>query len=120
MESEERNDFGPGPTPALANCRIFPAPRAGFKRGQRSFAAGRVDGAVDVLQRRGDRLAVLIGGKLQGLCRKRWTMQVSLWSERRGDLALASWSRAGRGYLVIGRIPEERALELAQGLEKRV
>lgn len=43
-----------------------------------------------------------------------------LWSERRGDLALASWSRAGRGYLVIGRIPEERALELAQGLEKRV
>jgi anti-sigma factor RsiW len=43
-----------------------------------------------------------------------------LWSERRGDLALASWSRAGRGYLVIGPIQEERALELAQGLEKRV
>ena len=40
-------------------------------------------------------------------------------SERRGDLALASWSRAGRGYLVIGRIPEERAVELAQSLEKR-
>jgi hypothetical protein len=76
MESVERNDFGPGATPALPNCRVFPAPRAGFKRGQRSFAAGRVDGAVDVLQRRGDRLAVLIGGKLQGLCRKRWTMQV--------------------------------------------
>jgi hypothetical protein len=37
-----------------------------------------------------------------------------LWSERRGDLALASWSRAGRGYLVIGHIPEERALELTQ------
>ena len=63
MESVERNDFGPGPTPALANCRIFPAPWAGFKRRQRSFAAGRADGAVDVLQRRGDRLAVLIGGK---------------------------------------------------------
>jgi len=43
-----------------------------------------------------------------------------LWSERRGDLALASWSRGGRGYLVVGRLPEERALELAQGLEKRV
>lgn len=43
-----------------------------------------------------------------------------LWSERRGDLALASWSREGRGYLVIGRLPEKRALELAQGLEKRV
>jgi len=70
MESVERNDFGPGPTPALANCRIFPAPRAGFKRGQRSFAAGRVDGAVDVLQRRGDRLAVLIGGKLQAMPQK--------------------------------------------------
>src|SRR5208337_2585865 len=70
MESVERNDFGPGPTPALANCRIFPAPRAGFKRRQRSFAAGRVDGAVDVLQRRGDRLAVLIGGKLQAMPQK--------------------------------------------------
>jgi hypothetical protein len=41
-------------------------------------------------------------------------------SERRGDLAVASWSRGGRGYLVIGRIPEERAVELAQSLEKRV
>jgi anti-sigma factor RsiW len=41
-------------------------------------------------------------------------------SERRGDLALASWSRAGRGYLVIGRIPEERAVEFAQSLEKRI
>jgi anti-sigma factor RsiW len=41
-------------------------------------------------------------------------------SERRGDLALASWSRAGRSYLVIGRIPEERAVELAKSLEKRV
>ena len=48
MESVERNDFVPPPTPALVNCRIFPAPWAGFKRGQRSFAAGRVDGAVDV------------------------------------------------------------------------
>jgi anti-sigma factor RsiW len=41
-------------------------------------------------------------------------------SERRGDISLASWSRAGRGYLVIGRIPVERAVELAQSLEKRV
>ena len=41
-------------------------------------------------------------------------------SERRGDLALASWSDDGRSYLVIGRIPEERALALAEMLEKRV
>src|ERR1700722_18621129 len=41
-------------------------------------------------------------------------------SERRDDLALASWSDDGRSYLVIGHIPEERALALAQKLEKRI
>ena len=41
-------------------------------------------------------------------------------SERRGELSLASWSRSGRGYLVIGRIPEERAIAFAQTLEKRL
>jgi len=41
-------------------------------------------------------------------------------SERRGDLSLASWSDDGRSYLVIGRIPEERALALAQILQPRV
>jgi anti-sigma factor RsiW len=41
-------------------------------------------------------------------------------SERRGDLSLASWSRGGRGYLVIGRIPEERAAELAGMLKERI
>jgi anti-sigma factor RsiW len=41
-------------------------------------------------------------------------------SERRGDLALASWSDDGRSYLVIGRMPEERAFSLAQVLEPRV
>jgi len=41
-------------------------------------------------------------------------------SERRGDLSLAFWSRGGRSYLVIGRMPEERAVALAQTLEKRV
>jgi anti-sigma factor RsiW len=39
---------------------------------------------------------------------------------RRGDLSLASWSDDGRSYLVIGRIPEERAVALAQILEPRV
>ena len=41
-------------------------------------------------------------------------------SERRGDLALASWSDDGRSYLVIGHIPEDKAVALAQMLEKRV
>ena len=41
-------------------------------------------------------------------------------SERRGELSLASWSRDGRGHLVIGRISEERAVALAQTLEKRI
>jgi len=41
-------------------------------------------------------------------------------SEQRGDLAIASWSRAGRRHLVIGRIPKEQAASLAQILEKRV
>jgi anti-sigma factor RsiW len=41
-------------------------------------------------------------------------------SERRGELSLASWSRGGRGHLVIGRITEERAVAFAQTLEKRI
>jgi anti-sigma factor RsiW len=41
-------------------------------------------------------------------------------SERRGDLSLAWWSRSGRTHLVIGRIREERAVALAQTLEKRI
>ena len=41
-------------------------------------------------------------------------------TERRGDLSLASWSDDGRSYLVIGAIPEERALALAQIVEPRV
>ena len=41
-------------------------------------------------------------------------------SERRGDLSLAWWSRNGRSHLVIGHVPEERAVTLAQMIEKRV
>jgi anti-sigma factor RsiW len=40
-------------------------------------------------------------------------------SKRRGELSLSSWSRAGRGYLVIGRLPDERIADLARTLEKR-
>jgi anti-sigma factor RsiW len=41
-------------------------------------------------------------------------------SQRRGDLSLAWWSSGGRSHLVIGRIPEERAVVLAQTIEKRI
>jgi anti-sigma factor RsiW len=41
-------------------------------------------------------------------------------SERRSNLSLAWWVRNGRGHLVIGRIPKERAVALAQTLEKRI
>ena len=40
-------------------------------------------------------------------------------SEKRGDLALSSWSHGGRGYLVIGRLPEEQVAELAETLKAR-
>jgi anti-sigma factor RsiW len=41
-------------------------------------------------------------------------------SERRDDLSLAWWSSSGRSHLVIGRIPVDRAVALAQTLEKRI
>jgi anti-sigma factor RsiW len=41
-------------------------------------------------------------------------------SERRGDLSLAWWSRNGRSHLVIGHVPEERAVTLAQMIKKQV
>jgi anti-sigma factor RsiW len=42
-----------------------------------------------------------------------------LHSEKRNAFALASWTRNGRGYLVIGRQPEQRVAELAHTLEAR-
>ena len=41
-------------------------------------------------------------------------------SERRDNLSLAWWSRGGRSRLVVGRIPAERAVALAQTLEKQI
>jgi anti-sigma factor RsiW len=40
-------------------------------------------------------------------------------SEKRDGLSLSSWSRGGRGYLVIGRVPKEQVAELAQRLKTR-
>jgi anti-sigma factor RsiW len=36
-----------------------------------------------------------------------------------GKLAYATWSRDGRGYMVVGRMPGEQVADLAQTLEKR-
>ncbi len=41
-------------------------------------------------------------------------------SERRGDYSLTSWTRAGHGYLVIGRLPEQQIADLARTLEERL
>jgi len=41
-------------------------------------------------------------------------------TERRGKFSLAEWSRGGRGFLVVGRMPKERAAELAQTLQTRI
>lgn len=40
--------------------------------------------------------------------------------EKREGLQLATWSRDGRGFVVIGRQSEARIAELAQTLEKRI
>jgi anti-sigma factor RsiW len=40
-------------------------------------------------------------------------------SEKRDAVSLATWSRGGRGYLVIGRKPEQQIAELARTLEAR-
>ena len=40
-------------------------------------------------------------------------------SETRGDLSLTSWSNAGRGYLVGGRLSQHEIAELARTLQRR-
>jgi anti-sigma factor RsiW len=40
-------------------------------------------------------------------------------AERRGGFALASWARAGRGYMLIGRLPRDQMADLAHSLETR-
>jgi anti-sigma factor RsiW len=40
-------------------------------------------------------------------------------SEKRGDLSLTSWINGGRGYLVIGRLPEQQIVDLARTFEMR-
>ena len=66
----ERDDFAPGAPPALADRRVFLAPGALLEGGERGFAGGGVDGPVDVLERRGDRLAVLIGDEVEAVAQQ--------------------------------------------------
>jgi anti-sigma factor RsiW len=40
-------------------------------------------------------------------------------SERRGNLSLTSWTNGGRGYLVVGRLPEQQIAEFARTLRRR-
>lgn len=44
---------------------------------------------------------------------------VGMKAERRGGFAVASWARAGRGYMLIGRLPVDQMAELADSLERR-
>jgi anti-sigma factor RsiW len=40
-------------------------------------------------------------------------------AEKRDSFSVASWARAGRGYMVIGRLPVDRLAELADSLAHR-
>ncbi len=40
-------------------------------------------------------------------------------TETRGEFAVASWARDGRGYMVIGKLPVKQIAELANSLEQR-
>jgi anti-sigma factor RsiW len=40
-------------------------------------------------------------------------------AESRGEFAVASWARSGRGYMLIGRLPVDQVAELADTLGKR-
>jgi anti-sigma factor RsiW len=40
-------------------------------------------------------------------------------AESRGEFAVASWARSGRGYMLIGRLPINQVAQLADSLEKR-
>jgi len=44
----------------------------------------------------------------------------SVRTEIRDGFSLATWSRGGRGYLVIGRLPEQQAMQFAQLMETRL
>jgi anti-sigma factor RsiW len=40
-------------------------------------------------------------------------------TDAREDLAVASWARGGRGYMLVGRLPVSRTADLADTLRQR-
>src|SRR5206468_11715796 len=66
----ERDDLAPGAPPALADGRVFLAPEALLEGGERGLAGIGVDGSVNALQRRGHRLAVFPGHKVEAVAQQ--------------------------------------------------
>ncbi len=65
----------PGPAPDLGDGGVFPASVAGLEGVKRGGAGFGVERLVDLLQRGGDGLAVLVGDEVEAVA-KQWTMQV--------------------------------------------
>lgn len=66
----ERRDLRPGATPALADRGVFAAPFARLEGRQGLLGRCGAGGAGDVPQRRGDRLAVVVGGEVEAVARR--------------------------------------------------
>ena len=66
-ESVERDDFGPGASPALADRRIFLAPVALFEGGQRVFAGVSIDRAINRFEGSGNRFAIFPGNEVEAV-----------------------------------------------------
>src|SRR5215217_6530423 len=64
-EGIERDDLGPGASPALADSWVFPAPRARLEGAKRGLAGIGIDRPVDVLQCGRDRFAVFPGDEIE-------------------------------------------------------
>ncbi len=70
MKGEEGNYLAPGPTPALADRRIFFAPFRGLESRKRRFARRGVVGAIDGFQRRSHGLAILVGDEVEAVAQQ--------------------------------------------------
>src|SRR5215472_2091904 len=69
-EGIERNDLGPGAAPALADGRVFLAPGALLEGSQCGFAGVGVDRPINLLERRGDGLAVFPGDEIEAVAQQ--------------------------------------------------
>lgn len=64
-EGTERHDLGPGAPPALSDGPIAAAPVSVLEGAERRLAGGRVNGAMDAIQRRGNGLQHLNAATVQ-------------------------------------------------------